>query len=471
MLILRSPMQYRPEREYIYRVVFEEFLGMDYSVIYEERDHIEIVKEGAEGEAHRLILADVLLRTAEEAWLQAPSMPQLPLNEAVIPGMGTVPVLYGRSNPKGTYIFTSGGGVECGIDIFGGCLFMLTRYEELVVPDRDRHNRFSAYSSVAYQAGFLDRPIVNEYVEILYLCIQMLWPELRRRERTLRTMISHDVDAAYFVYGRSRLSIAKESAMDILRRHDPESGLRKAVMLGRKQMDLGPDPFNTFDWLMSLSERHGIRSSFYFIAEETEPGMDGNYTLEDANIRNLFREIHARGHEIGLHPAYQTYLHPERIKRQFQMLRSSAEECGIMQDRWGGRQHYLRWQAPDTWQHWEDAGLHYDSTLSYADSAGFRCGVCYEFPVFNLIARSPLQLRERPLIVMDQSIVHPDYMGLAGDQALRAILHYYGQCAKYNGDFTLLWHNSQLVRSADRQLYQSCLEKLGSYNPAKVSVS
>lgn len=450
--------------------MLEEFLGIEYTIIYEERDHIAISQEGSTS-GNQLTVADVLLRTGDDDWLQPSSIPVLPLEEAIIPGFPPVPVLYGSPNSKGTYLYAEDERLECRIDLFGGSLFMLTRYEELVTPERDRHDRFSAYSSIAYRAGFLDRPIVNEYVEILYTCIQRLWPELKRQKRQPRRFISHDVDAPYFVYRRSRLSIAKESAADILRRFDPESAMKKAAVLTRTMADLDADPFNTFGWLMDLSEQHGIRSSFYFITDETQPGMDGNYSMTDPNIRRLLKEIHARGHEIGLHPAYQTYLHAERIKHQFHILRHTAEECGIDQGIWGGRQHYLRWRAPETWQYWEDAGLQYDSTLSYADLAGFRCGVCYEFPVFNLKTRQALRLRERPLIVMDQSIVHPGYMGLSGEKALRTILHYYEQCAQYQGDFTLLWHNSQLVKSADRQLYQACLEKLGSHNPKRVSVS
>ena len=93
---------------------------------------------------------------------------------------------------------------------------------------------------------------------------------------------------------------------------------------------------------------------------------------------------HERGHEIGLHPSYRTYLSPQQIKREFRILRHEAELAGIRQEQWGGRQHFLRWKAPDTWQGWEEAGLQYDSTLGYSDRPGFRCGTCYEYPVFNL---------------------------------------------------------------------------------------
>jgi peptidoglycan/xylan/chitin deacetylase (PgdA/CDA1 family) len=231
-------------------------------------------------------------------------------------------------------------------------------------------------------------------------------------------------------------------------------------MLWGNRTNLNRDPFNTFNWLMDQSEQAGIRSSFYFITEQTEPGIDGNYSLDDPEIGKLMRNIHERGHEIGLHPSYQTYLSGHRIKHQFDRLRHAAEAANIVQDNWGGRQHFLRWRAPDTWQFWEDAGLQYDSTLGYSDMPGFRCGVCYPYPVFNLLTRQPLKLIERPLIVMEQTLLHREYAGLNMERAFDAISRYRHQCTKYNGDFTMLWHNSYLVRSSHLTLYQTCIEQL-----------
>jgi len=38
-------------------------------------------------------------------------------------------------------------------------------------------------------------------------------------------------------------------------------------------------------------------------------------SLDDPRLRALLREIHARGHEIGIHPGYHTYRHPEALAR------------------------------------------------------------------------------------------------------------------------------------------------------------
>ena len=206
---------------------------------------------------------------------------------------------------------------------------------------------------------------------------------------------------------------------------------------------------------MSMSEKRSLRSSFNFIPANTAGAIDGSYTLDDPNIRRLLVAIAERGHEIGFHPGYATFDDPEGTRQDFLRLRAVCDELGIDQPEWGGRQHYLRWRNPTTWQNWDDAGLDYDSTLSFASRAGFRCGVCYEYPVFNLITSERLRLRERPLVVMDASLL--SYQRLRPDQAVEQIEKLKERCRRVNGEFTLLWHNDRLLSRRARQAYDRAI--------------
>ena len=103
--------------------------------------------------------------------------------------------------------------------------------------------------------------------------------------------------------------------------------------------------------------------------------------------------------------------------------------------------------------------LDYDSSLSYADRPGFRCGTCREYPLYDLAARSPLRLHERPLIVMECSVIAERYMGLGySDEALILMQRYRDTCHRFSGDFTLLWHNSHFEHPKDREFYQALLQ-------------
>jgi peptidoglycan/xylan/chitin deacetylase (PgdA/CDA1 family) len=458
LLTIRSPRMYIPEREYIYKVIFEEFLGVTYSIMYEDRIDLEITLGCSD---KQLYVADVFLQTNETRWLHKTSLPESPLDLLKHEQYGTLPIIFGKKNSAGSYFEKFPQAIYCGLDIFGSAFFMLTRYEECVITERDERNRFTSRSSVAYRENFLNRPIINEYLELLWQSMVTLWPGIQRLPRTPQFILSHDVDWPYYAVGKTSSQMVKEVLADTVKRSDLISAYKKArAIWATRSGNLTEDPFYTFRWIMDQSEKAGIKSAFFFITQETSHGLDGNYSIYDSKIQHLLREIHARGHEIGLHPSYNTYCSSEKIKEQYDILLDVTQKNKIFQEKWGGRQHYLRWAAPETWQYWDDAGLDYDSTLSYTDLPGFRTGICYEYSVFNLRTRKQLRLKERPLIVMEQTILHANCLGLKGKEALSALRYFHNQCKKFNGDFTLLWHNSQLVKTAELSLYEECLDLL-----------
>lgn len=460
MIRIQSPATRMAERNYIYDVIMRLFLGQSYEVQYEDRaDLVLTLNHSSSG---KLTMVDDFLGCSEEQWLRRESLPAQPLQWVYTAGE-PMPVLYGAT----TDLVSTGcrrdqQGINVCVDIFGSCFFMLTRYEEWVKTDRDVHGRFPVKASLAYQEGFLHRPIVNEYAEWLWHKLKLLWPSLERPRRQSRRMLSHDVDFAYYHDRRTSYRIVKDSAAELLRRKDIASGWKKAQMLFPSKNQLRKDPFNTFDWLMDRSEELGLRSSFYMMAEVVNPQWDGNYSIFEPKVRSLMRRIHRRGHEIGFHPTYDTMDDPQLFVKQFAMLKHVANEEGIVQKHWGGRQHFLRWRAKDSWKVWDEAGLDYDSSLAYPEMIGFRSGSCYEYPVFQLSLGRSLHLKERPLIVMDQSMLESKYMDLSITEAAYEVQQCYEQCMRYDGDFTMLWHNSQLVRPEHRHLYECCMDLFSS---------
>src|SRR5439155_12994697 len=130
----------------------------------------------------------------------------------------------------------------------------------------------------------------------------------------------------------------------------------------------------------------------------------------------------------------------------------------IEQDDWGGRQHYLRWDASATWRNYEAAGLGYDSTLTFHDGAGFRSGTSHEYRAFDLAGRRPLRLRERPVIAMDATL--KGYMQLGDDEIVPRVTTLAERCRRYCGTMSLLWHNHNLAASGDRRLYGALIDAL-----------
>lgn len=144
-LLLRSPSFGQPERQYVYDVVFKYFLGLEPTTVFEDRDDVLISVVSDSGQ-RQLTVDDSFFRVFRDAQFEVESLPRTPLERWDISdvlarsehrGEGPLPVLYGNPVSEGQYCARDDAGIHLGLDIFGSVFFMLTRYEELVLGDRD----------------------------------------------------------------------------------------------------------------------------------------------------------------------------------------------------------------------------------------------------------------------------------------------------------------------------------------------
>jgi hypothetical protein len=458
-LVVAHPPGRERERQYACEVVLRDWLGLDYDTEVAERRDVRITMAGA-SDGRALRLADVFFPQAAKAWLEPASLPaQLAgswsTGQMPSPPHSSVPVLFGEPDPARSGDGLPNGEIRLPIDIFGSIFFLLSRYEEVVSKARDHRDRFAGTGSFSHRFGLLERPLANEYLEILWASLQRLWPGLQRKTRTYHADLSCDVDVPFSATGRPWRRMALSLGADLLKRGAPHLAWRRlsAKLAGAAGIHL--DPNNTFEFMMTTGERHGLKTTFFLKAGVSDRLLDEAYSLEAPPVAPVLREIYARGHEFGLHPSYHTYRDRVRLKAEFATLLRAADHLGIRQAAWGGRQHYLRFAVPETWRGYAEVGLSYDATLAHADQPGFRCGTCYEFPVYDLEQRCLLPLRERPLTVMEVTLLDGRYLGLAAEQAYDRITRLADVCRRFNGRFSLLWHNNALLTHARQELYET----------------
>ncbi|MEI8378438.1 MAG: hypothetical protein WCF95_07875, partial [bacterium] len=289
-------------------------MGLDFSVAASGAADTTI----SASDGKKLVLADGLFRVPLEHWLKPASLPLRPLANWPAVGApldlrlvsGPLPVLYGRplTGQDGRGFLDLGEReVHCGIDILGSCFFMLTRYEEVAKPEQDIHGRYPVSAALAFQEGFLRRPIVNEYLELLWACLHHLWPQLQRKERQYRLIPTHDLDLPLSVAGKAWPHVLQRVAGDLLRRREVGLSYRRLAAKVKSYFgDFDSDPNNTFDFLLDLHEARGLQSRFFFLAGHTGGMSDGDYPLSLPWMRRLLRRLSERGSSIGLHCSYDT---------------------------------------------------------------------------------------------------------------------------------------------------------------------
>ncbi len=431
MIEIIIPNNFLPERSYTIDIIINELLGLPYRIkVDQENKNYQILLPNA----NKIIIKDHFFGQFESGtnYLDLKYIPNsISFEKNRYCPEANIPIIYGT----GEFI-RKNDDLLCGIDIFASAFFMLTRWEEYVKLKRDNHNRFPAYESLAYKNNFLHRPIVNEYVEMLWNLLLSQGCTLSRKNKEFEMVLTHDVDhlrnisSLHQLLKKIKMNIIKEKSLK-----DTFSTLNDFLNINMK---IKVDPYDTFDWLMDLSERYHTKSRFYLMGG----GMsiyDDNYKINDIKVRKLVDQIKRREHLIGFHPSYDAY--DNRIS--WQQEKKSLEKITNIKIR-EGRGHYLRFKVPDTWILWDENNMELDSTMGYPEKEGFRCGTGDIFTVFDIIHRKKLKLKERPIIFMDAT--HLGYSDETGkEKSMNMLINLINIAKKYKSSMTVLFHNSIFI--------------------------
>jgi hypothetical protein len=355
-------------------------------------------------------------------------------------------------------------------DIFGLTYWMLTRMEEIDAKNFDIHNRFSAKFSHAYKYKYLERPVVDEWMEILSKLILLQWPNIILKDKKFTIQISHDVDNPSFSAFESWENIFKSIFGDIIKRSIFKYIIIKILIKINTLKELKKyDPYNTFKWLMDQAEANKLITTFNFIVKKTSIKHDGNYNINHPAIKNLLLYINKRGHNIGLHGSYGSFLSFELLNKEFVELKNIAKQLKLNQIEWSSRMHFLRWKTPITMNILNQIGIDCDTTLGYADHIGFRCGTCFQYNAFDHINGEKLNLKINPLLVMDTTLISDAYMAKSNEEEIKkriSLIIY--ECMKVQGCFTLLWHNCQLIDNKDKEIFKWIIDVNNHINYNKI---
>lgn len=386
------------------------------------------------------------------------SLPALPLNEC-----RNVPLLFGQ--PKVERVLARDGKTRLIIhaDIIASAYFMLTRYEEIVRRSiRDEHGRFPGRESLPYRAGFLHRPIVDEYAALLRKWLRQVGVNVPEPPQQIsKIFLTHDVDVPWAWYGIR--SVAKATLTKCL--HQPSQALHPMLSYFGKRR--GVDPNDCFDWILHQDtalrealETAKVAAVLFLLVGSTDP-HDGPCYLGDRRTRQLVDDCRRQNVQIGLHSSYKAGREPARIPLERRRLQEAANASIL----WN-RHHFLSSREPEHFACLESAGITDDFTMGYADLAGFRLGTCRPVHWFDPVALRLSNLTLHPLTVMECTLDKRKYMNLNYEQAQAKCFSLLSEVRKRNGEAVLLWHNTELADKSvqtgnyQRKLYVDVLRYL-----------
>ncbi len=353
-----------------------------------------------------------------------------------------IPVLYPVADVSDAFYGFNENSLCFHHDLLKSIFHLLSGYEEVKNGATDQYGRFPYTQSLQFKLGIIDKPVVNYYMEIILKGIRQFCEKNKIPFHCIPVlnrpilMLSHDIDFidAYdfketaFKF-KQLLGLADSPFKLQGKIRDAFSALYHFLNPFSKK-----NPFWSFSNLMEWESERGFQSTYYFLEKDGKYD-NSRYRFHDKKIRKLIVELSEKGAEIGIHGTMQSYDNQSAMSRTVKHLNevSSKPVTGI-------RQHYLRFKPNHTAQIQAQTGLTYDASLGFAEYDGFRNSYCWPFKFFDFKNHQTMDYWEIPLTVMD--VTHFRYRKLNFAQSGKAIEKLAAEVVKFNGVFSLLWHNS-----------------------------
>lgn len=184
-------------------------------------------------------------------------------------------------------------------------------------------------------------------------------------EYSFALCLSHDVDRLYKTYQYPYRAVTQRDPAELLGLLSPKN------------------PYWQFERIMAIESRLGVRSAFNVLDEiklRDRPKSEwltksgwmlyaGGYDITDQTVASTLEMLDTLGWEIALQGSYTSSENPARFGYEKQRIEtvSGAELLG-------NRQHHWRLSPPETWQHLQDHGIKYDTSLGSSERMEFQHG-------------------------------------------------------------------------------------------------
>ncbi|HQO10436.1 MAG TPA: hypothetical protein PLK90_09725 [Clostridiales bacterium] len=419
-LKILSPDSFTHEKEYIFGLI-SEFIGVEFDLHYEKRADYKIVLPNGK----TIVFSDSFFSKIEGDYVKEEYIPN-DISFSSSEYAQNLPVIFGNDS-----LSEDETGITSGFDLPASVFFMISRWEEAAVKDKDDHGRFPSEKSLAVKAGIIRRPVVDEYFLMLKKMINRLDNSVILKDHDQEVTITCDVDSfEKFLKGKT----LKMFAGHLVKRFDPFLFISDLFKFTVKTFFGTKDPYDKFSRIYSIAERSSTKPVYFILTSPEGPYNDGWFTVSEKDI-DTFKSLKAKGAEIGLHYGYFSLMNEKNILNENTDLEKKYK---LKAEK--GRAHFLQVDIRSSFDILEKSGIKDDYSLGYSRYAGFRCGTGRSFRPWDIDRKREYNIIEHPLIVMDTTLYAHNKLKKDG---IKAEFEYFKNISKnYQTDLTVLIHNS-----------------------------
>jgi len=334
-----------------------------------------------------------------------------------------------------------------GYDIFAMVFYFASRYEEYLPTETDKHQRFQAENSVAFQYNCLQIPFLNNAIVDFSKKIKQIFPTIELKKRSFNFLSTIDIDNAFAYANKGLTRNIGGFVKDIF-----SLRLKNVVERVLSNLNEKKDPYNTFEFINQLSAETKIALQ-YFVLIGDYSDYDKNPHFENKGFQHLLKSLSSK-FKLGLHPSYFAFSKTEKINEELTRLEF------ILKDKVASaRCHFLRINFPETYRTFIKNGIMDDYTMIYASQCGFRTGLCMPYKWFDLEQNEQTSLTIHTSVMMEGTL--RDYNKLSSQNALKISLQLLAEVKKHGGEFISIFHNDSFSKNNSEwiKLYQTILKE------------
>jgi hypothetical protein len=398
-----------PRLQYIFDFVWKQQLGVEYSITIDKDFFIawreekfaythEVFEEGLQ-----IIATDLLFETDIE--------------EQVIDSVVVHDIHCPFATHKGILPF----------DVFAAAFYLITRYEEYLPHSKNKYGQYIATQSLAYKNNFLQKPVINIWIQWLKIALQKVYPNLVFKQNSFTATITYDIDTAYAYKGRSAILSFAGLSRDLLKGKWNAVKNRIQVLLGKRK-----DDYDTYGHILNVSKQYGYKPILFFLVGERN-AYNKNINPSTKVFKQLIATLKTNTH-FGIHPSYYTPNDVDLAKEEKAILQNLVEQKITI-----SRQHYLRLVLPQTYKNCAALGITDDYTMGYAEQPGFRASTCSAFYFFDIAQNKITNLKVHPITFMEGTFAED--MAMQPQAAQEYMLQLLQQVKNVQGEFIGIWHN------------------------------
>ncbi len=348
-----------------------------------------------------------------------------------------------------TFFTVQGGNMP--FDIFSAIFYLISRYEEWVATpeELDSFGRFKAQSSLAYQQGFLQEPLVDKWVAMFegelkshFAC----YTENNQRRFLFRPIIA--IDRLFKYQNRSFVYNTHQFFRNLVK------GRWNAIKTQAKSIfRISEDPFCNFSSLLQLHNRNNLTPIFFLrVAYDSwleRPIYATQMTYRKLLMHNYLFELHS-----GQNAAINVSKLMSERKKLYKITKSQVTMNCF---------YRLRFKTSVSYRNLLKASFKDDYSMAYLSMIGFRASTCTPYRYYDLEKEDYYKLTIHPIAFCDDVLRSLKY---TREEIYAAMMQMANEVRQVKGEFVCIYHNDVLSDSGRwhrwYSLYESAIRAIAS---------